>query len=44
MVQHATVYKLPNNGAAPSELTNGKELKFDEPAYSLSPGSFVGRH
>ena len=38
-MQHATVYRLPAGSAAPTELSDGKELKFDEPAYSLGPGS-----
>lgn len=41
-LQRATVYALPPDGAAPTAAGldgQGEELVFDEPAYSLGPGS-----
>ena len=37
-LQQATVYPLPRDGSAPTALTGGRKIAFDEPAYSLHPG------
>ena len=37
-MQMAVAYKLPSDGSPPDSLSNGTELKFDEPAYALQAG------
>lgn len=39
--QHATIYRLPADGSAPDSLSDGQEITFDEPAYSLHSSSQV---
>lgn len=34
----AVSYKLPGGGARPDSLSNGAEVKFEEPAYALRAG------
>jgi len=38
-LQAAVVYRLPQDGSAPTKLEGGEKLEFDEPVYGLDPGS-----
>ncbi|GAX79477.1 hypothetical protein CEUSTIGMA_g6918.t1 [Chlamydomonas eustigma] len=38
-LQQGCVFQLPSNGVAPAVLEGGADIEFQEPAYSLSPGS-----
>lgn len=37
-LQTAVAYQLPASMKAPTELSGGAELTFEEPAYALGPG------